>query len=475
MTVDHRTCPGTYARTVPATASAVLDTQSKAHNLRAVLAQRGFRRLLGVRLISQLADGWFQAGLAASVLFNPEKGASALQVASGFAVLLLPYSLIGPYVGVFLDRWSRRSIIFVANLLRALLVLPSVVFIWHGTENPLFVLFAFLIIGLNRFFLAGLSAAVPHVVDDRRLVTANALSGTLGSICFSLGLGSAVVLLKTVMSVSLHGYALVAALAPIGYLSSALLARQSFRPADLGPDAQERHRTPIYAALVTVARGMVAGVKHLAGRRGAAYAVVAQSAFRGLYGVLALAVLLLYKQYFNHSRDPSGSIAGLGLVFGAGGVGVLLAAFLTPPVTRRIGGWRWIAWLLAGTAVVIFAFGLPFRPETLVVAVLFINIAAQGIKIVVDTALQHECDDVYRGRVFSINDTAFNLWFVVGLFVGALALPPNGHSPAVLVVIAIGYALAAAWYAVAGGRWARRVGDDIAGARLPRARIGPGS
>jgi MFS family permease len=449
----------------------VLDTTTNTRNLRAILATRGFRRLLGVRVISQIADGWFQAALAGSVLFNPEKRTSPIQIAIGFAVLLLPYSLIGPYIGVFLDRWSRRSIIVVANLLRALLVLPTIVFIWYGTENAAFVALAFLIIGLNRFFLAGLSAAIPHVVDDRRLVTANAVSGTLGSICFSLGLGSAVILVKTALSVTLHGYALLAALAPIGYLAAALLARLSFGRGQLGPDARERSSDTLGAAMISTARGMVDGVRHLASRRGAAYAVLAQSAFRALYGVLALAVLLLHRQYFHHSKDLSGSISGLGLVFVAGGAGVLIAAFLTPPVTRRIGAWRWIACLLAGTAVAVVAFGLPFNPGLLVVAVLFINIAAQGIKIVVDTALQHECDDAYRGRVFSINDTAFNLCFVVGLFVAALVLPADGHSAAALLVVGFGYALVMVWYAVAGGRWARRIGDDIAGIPLARARI----
>nr|WP_275941243.1 MFS transporter [Planosporangium flavigriseum] len=456
---------------VPAAASPALDTTTTARDLRAVLAARGFRRLIGVRLISQVADGWFQAALAGSVLFNPEKRTSPMQIAIGFAVLLLPYSLIGPYVGVFLDRWSRRSIIVVANLLRALLVLPTIALIWFGLENALFVALAFLIIGLNRFFLAGLSAAIPHVVADRRLVTANALSGTLGSICFSLGLGSAVILVKTALSVTLHGYALLAALAPIGYVASALLARWSFRPAELGPDVRERRSGTIGAAMVEVARGMVAGVRHLSDRRGAAYAVLAQSAFRTLYGVLALAVLLLYRQYFHHDKDLSGSIGGLGMVFVAGGAGVLIAAFLTPPVTRRIGGWRWITWMLAGTAVVVVVFGLPFNPTLLVVAVLFVNIATQSIKIVVDTALQHECADAYRGRVFSINDTAFNVCFVVGLFIAALSLPADGHSPATLVLVGLGYALVTVWYAAAGGRWARRVGDDIAGLPLRRAGI----
>ncbi len=78
-------------------------------NLRAILAQQGFRRLLAVRLSSQLGDGWFQAGLASSVFFNPEKAASPVAIAMAFAVLLVPYSTLGPFVGVFLDRWSRRK------------------------------------------------------------------------------------------------------------------------------------------------------------------------------------------------------------------------------------------------------------------------------------------------------------------------------------------------------------------------------
>src|SRR5438874_1748964 len=104
-------------------------------SLRATLSSRDFRRLLGVRLSSQLVDGLFQAGLAGSLLFNPQKAASASAVAAGFAVLLLPYSFVGPYVGVFLDRWSRRTVIYWANLTRACLVLPTALLIWYGQQS----------------------------------------------------------------------------------------------------------------------------------------------------------------------------------------------------------------------------------------------------------------------------------------------------------------------------------------------------
>jgi hypothetical protein len=439
-------------------------TSRDSGNLRAVLSVRGFRRLLGVRLSSQFADGLFQAALAGSVLFNPDRQTSALAIAAGTALLVVPYSLIGPYVGVFLDRWSRRQVIVFTNLARAVLVLPVAAMINAGYEGAGFIVVAFAIIGLNRFLLAGLSAATPHVVDDRRLVTANALSGTLGAICFSIGLGAAVLLLKISVSAGDDGYAALALVAPLGYVASAVLAWRSFTVRQLGSDHVPAGSSSMASALVTVARGMTDGLAHLAQRRGAAYAMVAQTAFRAMVGVLTLAMLLLYRHYFVTDGNVQDAITGLVFVVVAGGVGVLVAALLTPRVTRRIGGWRWVAALLAGVAVTLPAFALPFRETLFLVAVFCVNLAAQGIKIVVDTAIQHECDDDYRGRVFAVNDTTFNLAYVAGMFAAALTLPADGHSPIAVLVVAAGYAVAASWYTLAARRWSRSAradSDDI--------------
>ncbi|HTJ39763.1 MAG TPA: MFS transporter [Dactylosporangium sp.] len=443
--------------------SATVAAQAQAHFVRAVLRQRGFRRLVAVRMIAQVGDGLFQGGLAGSVLFNPEQRAGGMAIAAGFAILLLPYSLIGPYVGVFLDRWRRRSIISVANLVRAGLVLPIALYIWQGEKSPIPFLLALVVIGLNRFFLAGLSAATPHVVDDHMLVTANSFSATLGSLSFSVGIGAGATLIKTVLATSFHGYALVAAGAAGFYLVSALVGRVSYGPDELGPDAEDRRHGSILSAIGETSRGTVAGVRHLAAKRGAAYLVLAQAMFRLLYGVILLASLLLFRTEFNRGADVSGSFGTIANAFAAGGAGMLLASFVTPPLTRRIGGWRWVSIVLAGTGAAVLGFGLPFDPTLLLGAVFVINLAAQGIKIVTDTSLQHECADEFRGRVFSINDTAFNVTLVVGIYLGALTLPETGHSAAMLFVVAAGYVLAAAAYAALGGRWARRVGDDIAG------------
>lgn len=424
-------------------------------NLRATVASRGFRRLLGVRLVSQYGDGLFQAGLAGGLLFSPERQAGPAAIASGFAILLLPYSLLGPFVGVFLDRWSRRTILAGANLIRALLVLPAAALIWSHADGPAFALLALCVIAINRFFLAGLSAAQPHVVDDPLLVTANAVAATLGTLCYSVGLATAVLVRPND-----HGYALLALAGAVGYLISATLARFSFRRDQLGPDAGERAAGSIAAALAAVARGMVAGFGHLARRPAPGSALLAQAAHRGLYGVLALTVLVLYRRTF-FPDQPHASMAGLGQIVIAGGLGSLVAAFLTPPVVRRVGGWRWITGVMAAVGVVVFALGLPFRPGLFTVAVFFINVAAQGTKIVVDTMLQYECDDAYRGRVFSINDTAFNLTFVIGLYVGSVLLPPDGRSAAVMIAVAVGYELLAVGYGLTAARRARRGTEPV--------------
>src|ERR687884_423133 len=98
---------------------------------RHLLLRGDFRRLLATRLLSQFGDGVFQAALAGTVLFNPQRAADAFAVAGGFATLLLPYSLVGPFAGVLLDRWSRQRVLLVSNALRGGLLVVLAVTLAH--------------------------------------------------------------------------------------------------------------------------------------------------------------------------------------------------------------------------------------------------------------------------------------------------------------------------------------------------------
>src|SRR4051794_24875782 len=162
-------------------------------DLRVLLRFRNFRRLLAVRLLSQGADGVYQIALATYVVFSPEKQTSATAIASAMAVLLLPYSLVGPFAGVLLDRWRRRQVFLYGNLLRALLATATALLILSHVPDWLFYVSALCVTGVNRFVLAGLSAALPRVVDTERLVMANSVSPTAGTLAATAGGGLAFV------------------------------------------------------------------------------------------------------------------------------------------------------------------------------------------------------------------------------------------------------------------------------------------
>ena len=411
--------------------------------VRHLLFRSDFRRLLGTRLLSQFGDGVFQAALAGTVLFNPQRAADPVDVAAGFAILLLPYSLIGPFAGVWLDRWSRRQVLLRANVLRAGMVAVVAALVFGGVEGTAFYAAGLAVFSVNRFILAALSAGLPHTTDDASLVSANALSTTSGAVATVVGGGAAIGLLQLTDSGN-AGYASLALAAALPYLLAAAVVA-GFGRAYLGPDHLTR---AVRLSVREIARGMVAGARHVWVRPPAAAALLAISLHRLWYGFLTLMTLLLYRNTF----EPDGSffpggIVGLGEVVAAGAVGTLVAAAVTPAVVRRIGKPRWITVLLVAAGVTQFGLGLPFLPPTIVLAGLVLGFVAQAVKICVDTTLQELVEDDFRGRVFSVYDTLFNVTFVIALLVGAFVLPPSGISYALLGVVGVGYLLTALAYA----------------------------
>src|SRR5258708_16328507 len=156
-------------------------------DLRVVLAERDFRRLFSTRLVSQTGDGILTAGIGTYVVFNAETFTGPTAAAAALTVLYLPYSLIAPFGGVFTDRWSRRQILVVSALLRSGFVALTAAFMAAGNRSiPLYAAYL-LVLGVNRFFLASLSAALPHVVAGDKLVMANSVSPTVGGIVGAIG------------------------------------------------------------------------------------------------------------------------------------------------------------------------------------------------------------------------------------------------------------------------------------------------
>ncbi|MGW7195180.1 MFS transporter [Streptomyces chryseus] len=408
-------------------------------DLRVLLRLTDFRRLLTVRLLSQCADGVYQVALAAYVVFSPEKQTSPAAIASAMAVLLLPYSVVGPFAGVLLDRWQRRQVFLYGNLLRAVLACGTALLILASVPDWLFYASALSVTAVNRFVLSGLSAALPRVVDAERLVMANSVSPTAGTLAATAGGGLAF----AVRLVASDSDAVVVLLGAVLYLCAALSSLRMGREL-LGPDP-EQVQPRLGAALASTARGLADGMRHLSRRRAAARALAAMTLMRFCYGALTVMVLMLARYAWSDEQGAgSEGLALLGIAAGFSGAGFFAAAVLTPWAVGRLGPYGWMIACAGSAAVLTPALGLPFAPAPMMVAAFVLGLTTQGAKITTDTVVQSSVDDGYRGRIFSIYDVLFNVAFVGAAGAAALMLPADGRSAPLVVTIAVLYAVVAA-------------------------------
>jgi MFS family permease len=408
-------------------------------DLRTVLRGRGFRRLFAIRVCGQLGDGAFQVAMASYVFFSPERQATAPAAAQAFAVLLLPYSLVGPFAGVVLDRWLRRQVLLVANVVRAALVVLVAGLVAGGGAGPALFLTALAVLSANRFILAGLSASLPHVVPRHELVMANAVFPTSGTAAAMAGIGLGFLFRQ------LTGSDIALALATAGlYLLAGLLALLLHRDL-LGPD-DDPHRSTARAAIRNVVVGLIEAGKHVGQRPPAAWGLAVIGAHRFFYGISTVAMILLCRNYFHEPAEVEAGLGTLATVLGVSGIGFVAAALATPIAARRMRKETWIVILLVTGAVVGVVPGALFTLPAVLVAAFFLGVVAQGIKIVVDTLVQQNVDDAFRGRVFSFYDVLFNVTFVAAATFAALTLPPSGKSVAVTCMVSAGYGATAFWY-----------------------------
>ena len=236
-------------------------------DLRIVLRERDFRRLFATRLISQTGDGVFTAGLGSYVFFNNTTFPDPASAAVAFAVLYLPYSLIGPFAGVFIDRWSRRQILVWSALLRAVFVALTAGLVASGKLGIPLYIGVLLVLGVNRFFLSSLSAALPHVVAGDKLVMANAVSPTAGGIMSSIG-GIVGLGVHVLTGAGQGGSAITLLVGGLCYVLASLVARTMARDL-LGPIPGPGEAQPgrLRSELAGVLAGLAAGARYVTRRR----------------------------------------------------------------------------------------------------------------------------------------------------------------------------------------------------------------
>ncbi len=418
-----------------------------------VAVHRDFRKLFTVRLVSQCGDGMFQVGLATLFFFSPERMATAADVAAAFAVLLLPFTVVGPFAGPLLDRWRRRQVLLFGNAVRVVLGLTLAWLMVSVGVGPAVYVLALVTLGINRFLLAALSAALPRVVPREQLLMANTLTPTLGAVSAVVGgaLGFGIGLVVPAGAAK-DGAVLVSAALLFGAASALALrlGRDQLGPEPMGSSATPG-TTPVAVAQVwrdvrATAGDLVDGARYLIARRTPAAALGVMAVHRFLYGANFIALILMSRNLLSDPRDAAAGMATFGLLLGISFAGNGLAIVATPVAHERMRPATWVAvcLLLGALSQALLVIGSTFA--LVAAAAVLLGLSVQGAKIAVDTIVQTDTHDAVRGRAFALYDVLYNAAFVGAAALAAVVLPDVGWSRAVFATLVLVYLALALTY-----------------------------
>ena len=394
-----------------------LETIAPAGYVELLRGNRSFRQVWLGQVVSQMGD-WFDTIAVYTIILQ--------LTGSGRAVGLLlvarfvPSFLLGSLSGVVADRFSRRSIMIVSDLLRAVVVL-GFLFVRRADQLWIIYFLTVLQLALSTFFEPAKTAIIPSIVSDRELVAANAISSVTWSAMLTLG--AAIGGLVT----GWFGTDVAFILDALTYLLSATLIASVRIP----------KRVPRQKSKLTVGRALgitqtIEGAKYVL-RRPRVLALLLVKPAWGLGGGILTLLAVFGEKIFPIGKNAA---AGIGVLFAARGIGTAVG----PIVAGRISGEGkkqmqvtiGIAFLIGGAFYMAFGLATSF-----VVALLVLGLAHTGGSIlwVFSTVLlQRGVEDNFRGRVFAAELALLTLTMAISNYATGELLDRFGLSPRAVAI-----------------------------------------
>jgi predicted MFS family arabinose efflux permease len=402
--------------------------------MRGALASLDFRKLVGIRLVSQFSDGLFQASLVASVVFAPEQQDTALGFLQATLIILLPYSILGPFTGVFIDRWRRRRILVGAPWVKA--ACAWLVLFDPSTDPVPFFAGALLALSVNRFFLSTAGAVVPRLVPAEDLLVANSLATVGGTVAFLTGIFAGCTIAD-----ALDATTPVVIAGIVGWLVASWIASRI--TSDLHPRMRPESPELLRHELRRVAFEFGDGLRTLLRTRRAIGPITSITLDQIGQGLLVTISLVVFRDQFG------GGVASFSNLVGAGGVGVLLGILTVGKLEERHAKPTIVAGAFVVGGVIVLGTSAFITDWSVLLASFAVGLTFAWKKISVDTMVQQAIPDGYRGRVFSVYDVVYNLARVVA---AALAIPMiprlgvDGSLAAVGIVFLLWAPVGRRWY-----------------------------
>ena len=395
---------------------------------------RDFRRLLGAQFAAQAADGASQAVIANILVLEPLGQGTSGRVLEVSVLTLLPYSLIAPFLGVFVDRWARRSILVTTSALRVLLLGAAIAALVGGAAETTLYGVALVLLGLGRLFLTAKGASLPVTLREKHLLQGNSISGGGGMIAALVG---GVVGLA---AIAFSGPAPALGLAAVLYVVSAAVA------ASIGSAmrADRRGTAALSKEVARVAVELWDGLRQAWRRAPVRLPLAAIFLLRVVVIFVAIATILVIKEQFPQAGDQFGRLSVSALALGAAGVGAFIGAATAPLIGARLERSELILVGFGVSSLGLLTLGWVASLTAMLVLALVTGYGTFVAKVAVDALVQEGMPDEYRGRAFSLYDMLYNLASVVAAgFLVAFGVSDAVRTPLVAAgICCVGAALA---------------------------------
>jgi MFS family permease len=426
--------------------------------------KRAFAVLLSMQFLAQAGQGAVQGAIGKSIGFGGEKGFDVQNVPSAdyllkvILLLYIPYTLISPFIGVFIDRFARRRVMWWACWIVAAIVaaVAVVVMIPLGSETSegKVAATAGLIIALiaaqavARVALAVKSAALPDVSSGKDLLQGNGLSQAGGAVAQIAG-----VVVGLAFGAIIASW--VGVIAGAGILVICAIVAMQMQNVEATV-----HETTFAQEAGQIVRNIVAGIKEVAGRAPAAIGLISFQMMRYQFWGFGLFVFALYaKNLVQGGIDKAGTLSlvlsGLGGLLG-GAIGLVVAQKLKD----RIAPIRLLLFsmFLMGSSALVFGAMVSKLGFALMLFFGFFSFFLG--KISSDTITQQAMPDDFRGRAFALYDIAYNLGFIVPAFILSAIWIEGSASRTRVILVVSGAVFIGLTFLVA--LWSRNVRDQFA-------------
>lgn len=388
-----------------------------------VLQNQNFLALWSGQVFSQLADKVYLV-LMIALITSRFQGAG--QTVSGWvsAIMIaftIPAVLFGSVAGVFVDRWSKKQVLVITNLLRGGLVLILPLLLWvcedWGAIGGVpagfgaLLLITFLVSTLTQFFAPAEQSAIPLVVERRSLLPANSLYTLtmMAAVIMGFAVGEPLLALADILvhhlgvQIEFGRELIVGASYTIAGLLLLLLqtGERSQRP---------QHPSP------RIWQDIQEGLGYLNQQKQVRAALIQLVVLFSVFAALAVLVVRIAEII------PGITTSQFGFLLAAGGLGMAASLSVLGPLRQRFTHHQLSLYGSIGMAAALAGLSLlTFRLWPVLILLTCLGACAALVGVPLQTQIQEETPEALRGKIFGLQNNAINIALSLPLALAGLA------------------------------------------------------